>query len=260
MTPFETSRRGSLKPAGFTLIEMLVVIAVIGVLAGLLLPALSRAKARARQIQCVSRMKQWTLAFIQYPDEHEGMIPREGLAANGNVQWNNWVAVQKPTAADVWYNALSSYMSVPSAASYFYEREVFYEPPSMFQCPSARVKPLSLVAIFSVAMNSQLIEPGDPSVQATGTVPWSSIVHPSDTPLFLDNLLEDEPRVSPRQAWSDLGQPASMPTRFAGRRHLEGGNIGFADGSVRWYRGEEITDPTSGQAREPPPVIWAEPH
>jgi prepilin-type N-terminal cleavage/methylation domain-containing protein/prepilin-type processing-associated H-X9-DG protein len=61
--------------AGFTLIELLVVIAIIAILAALLLPVLARAKDRAKDIQCVSNLKQLGLAYIMYIGDFNASFP-----------------------------------------------------------------------------------------------------------------------------------------------------------------------------------------
>lgn len=65
-------RRGG---GGFTLIELLVVIGIIALLAGMLLPALARAKESARRIQCLSNMRNLGLALRMYVDGHDGEFP-----------------------------------------------------------------------------------------------------------------------------------------------------------------------------------------
>lgn len=239
---------------GFTLIELLVVIAIIGVLAGLLFPALAKAKRMAYKADTLSLMRQLGLAAQMYSDDHRDVLPLEKPV--GGADSPSWADVRAPAAAGVWYNVLPALMHLPTAADFSTSNQPgFYSRGSVFYLPGARYPTTNLLAapVFAIAFNSKL-QSGDTACSRT------CIAVPSVTALFIESGLPPEADLAlPGQKGANFtGQPHAFASRFVGR-YSGLGCVLFADGHAEAIQNTLVVDTASGKAFFPQSqgaVIW----
>lgn len=268
-------KRNRLEHRGFTLVELLVVIAVVAILAALLTSGLTRAKSDSHRVVCINNLRQWACLVQIYASDHKDRLPRKD-AMDGI---NTWEMTGDLLSHDVWYNALPDTARIASMEQYSQtpaSQQAFYAPGRLFHCPSVRFPDVSATyPIFSLAMNSKLMLDyegfsGDPPpVPLPGAVSpppifgackLGAIVIPTRTALFLDNGIPGEQQLCPFQA-PYTGAPATFANQFPSR-HERGANIAFCDGRVATLAGNSVVemDPASvncGRAIYPPVgVIW----
>ena len=173
---------------GFSLLELLVAIAIIAVLAALLLPALSRAKNKARSTQCLNNLRQWGFAFRQYADDNQDYVPRRGQGVKPLEQ------IDRP---EDWFNALPPYLKLPSYQQLFTNHQrLSAAAPSVFVCPVALDSGSNHFLPYAMNMNlcpwgnsgsteptkfGEVLRPSQVVAMADGPGPFSAIF-PSNNP------------------------------------------------------------------------------
>lgn len=203
------------KSAGFTLVEVLVVIAVIAILAALLLPVLSASQQRASTTQCLSNVRQIGLAMIQYADDSKSLLPESG----GTILWNQ----KDPETQDYsWSQQIYSYTKNTN----------------VYHCPSDLQ---GYFSYFNGARAAYVVANDFASVDTKQVRFPASQVMSGDT-LWTTAEIADADKDD--YSLNCVGGPVNGTPWVGWQRHHNGQNVLFIDDHANWHKGYSLTEMT----------------
>jgi prepilin-type N-terminal cleavage/methylation domain-containing protein len=114
----------------FTLVELLVVIAVIAVLMAILMPTLNRAREQGKRVRCMANLKNLTLCWTMYADDYEGRLPAGGT--EGDTCWIDHTGLRGLTDDTTWLYAEDGIVAIKAGVLWPYTKDV-----KLYRCPTA---------------------------------------------------------------------------------------------------------------------------
>lgn len=213
----------------FTLIELLVVIAIIAILAALLLPALSKAKARAQGVECINNLRQIGLAWIMYCDENQGHVPpNKGNDDSAQTWVYGWLDFT--SSPD---NVNTDYLIDSRGTGRYGLLGPYLKNPAVFRCPSdhsqVTISGNLVNRVRSISMQCWMGGDGYAN-EASGyqtIVKSGDMVNPSPAQTF---YLLDEREDSINDSWFGLDMSQEGLVDYPASYHSGGAGLAFADG------------------------------
>jgi prepilin-type N-terminal cleavage/methylation domain-containing protein/prepilin-type processing-associated H-X9-DG protein len=288
-----TSNKKSSTRAGmlhaFTLIELLVVIAIIAILAALLLPALSKAKDKAKSANCLSNMHQWGLAQVMYGSDNNDGMPHDGMGVGGlypdspppppygplpgSRDMTQWFNLLPPYVAE---KALYTYTANAGSSTAFNATVIPFPGGvgKIWHCPAATMSAGDMSQLsgqgaegfFSYGMNIDLKRRYNAGTGGSSAMPYpqmpkvSTLLKPTAVVLMTDMAFNSTEWPYNNNFFYSVN-PAGRWKVFPLRHNSKlGGTLAFVDGHSKYFKWSYVynqQDPNGTTELLLPDIIWS---